>query len=72
MNFLTGKELRDIANMIDEVNGVWDILVNRNTSVGFDATIVIECTVSNGDKLGEINWSEDGAVFYPSIDMNKE
>lgn len=72
MNFLSVKELRNIADMIDEVNGIWDMLVNRRTDVTFDADFCIKCYDANGDKLGEINWSDDGAVFYPSIDMNKE
>lgn len=72
MNFLTAKELRDIADMVDKVNAIWDILVNHRGAVAYDADLGIKVYDSNGDTLGKIDWTEDGAAFYPSEEMNKE
>lgn len=67
-NYITPKELREIAEFCELLDAVWNRLTNVNKSVSFEAPEGIEHLVhdSNGDLLGTINWADCGAAFYPA------
>lgn len=68
-NYISARELRRIAEVVDSAQGIWDMLV------GSGNPIFVECdefslTVldTNGDRLGYVRWGEDGAAFYPDME----
>ena len=68
-SYLTATELRNIANVIESVEPLWDTLITS------DSSILVECdelsiTIcdTNGLRLGYVRWSEDGPAFYPDTE----
>ena len=65
-NYVSPDELLEIREMCDALNAVWKLLTEPSSVVGFDSSDMhIELYDANGESLGFISWSDEGAAYFP-------
>lgn len=70
MDYISPKQLREIADACDALQPLWDLLTaggGRSNDIEYDMGNDfphIMCYGYGGENLGYISWGEDGPTFY--------